>query len=82
MFASPKIYPAVLNGVAPCVDDLNTLLREKGFKGEVRIIANDEFNSEVLDPILAMSGGGADTSELFLRSYQMLQMFRAKDGQA
>lgn len=82
VFASPKIYPAVFNGVAPCVDDLNTLLREKGFKGEVRIIANDEFNSEVLDPILAMSGGVADTSELFLRSYQMLQMFRAKDGQA
>ena len=48
----------------------------------MRIIANDEFNSEVLDPILAMSGGVADTSELFLRSYQMLQMFRAKDGQA
>ncbi len=42
----------------------------------MRIIANSGFNAEVLDPILDMSGGVADTSELFLRSYQMLQMFK------
>lgn len=76
VFASPKIYPAILTGLEPCIDDVNSILQQQGFGFSVRVIANNGFNTEVLDPILAMSGGVADTSELFLRSYQMLQMFK------
>ena len=75
IFASPKINPAVLGDATPCIDDLNNLFREEGYDFKARIIANEEFNSLVLQPILLVSDGIADTAELFLRSYQMFTMF-------
>jgi len=75
IFASPKINPAIVNDLAPCMEDANTLLAGRGFDFTLRVIANDEFNESVLQPILLMSDGVADTTELFLRSYQMFTMF-------
>lgn len=75
LFASPKINPAIINDLNPCIEDTNRLLAERGFDFTVRVIANDEFNESVLQPILLMSDGVADTSELFLRGYQMFTMF-------
>ncbi|MCD8016014.1 MAG: hypothetical protein LUG99_23220 [Lachnospiraceae bacterium] len=49
-----------------------------GYGFRFRIIANDDLRDMVLNPILLVSGRVADTNELFLRSYQMLQMF--EDG--
>lgn len=74
-FASPKINPAILSDLKPCIQDVNEILRERGFDFAVRVIANEEFNDAVLQPILLMSDDVADTSELFLRSYQMFTMF-------
>lgn len=74
-FASPKINPAILSDLEPCIKDVNEILRDRGFDFTVRVIANEEFNDSVLQPILLMSGGVSDTSELFLRSYQMFTMF-------
>ena len=54
---------------------MNNLFREEGYDFKARIIANEEFNSLVLQPILLVSDGIADTAELFLRSYQMFTMF-------
>ena len=34
-----------------------------------------EFKENVIDPIILVSGEVADTSELFMRSYQLLNMF-------
>lgn len=81
VFASPKIYPAILNVLEPCIQDVNEILQRQGFDATARIIANEGFDTEVLDPILNISGGVADTSELFLRSYQMLKMFAPKTSQ-
>lgn len=75
IFASPKINPAILGDVMPCIEDLNNLFREEGYDFKARVIANEEFNSLVLQPILLVSDGIADTAELFLRSYQMFTMF-------
>ena len=50
-----------------------------GFDFNIRIIANQDFNEMVLQPILLISDGVADTSELFLRSYQMYKMFGEVD---
>ena len=74
-FASPKINPAILSDLEPCIEDVNVLLAARSYDFTVRVIANDEFNESVLQPILLMSNGVADTSELFLRSYQMYTMF-------
>ena len=75
IFASPKINKAILDVLLPCVDEANVIFSELGFDFKMRIIANDDFNDTVLQPILLVSGGIADTSELFIRSYQMFSMF-------
>ena len=53
-------------------------LDELGFSFRLRIIANDDFQNMVLEPILMVSGGVANTNELFIRSYKMIQMFEGK----
>lgn len=75
IFASPKINPATLKDLSPCVEDVNMLFQRHGFEFSMRIIANTAFNDAVLQPILLLSEGIADTSELFVRSYQMFTMF-------
>lgn len=75
IFASPKITPSVFSDLQPCIIDMNMLFANAGYKFTFRLIANDEYNDLVLNPILLMSDGVSDTSELFLRSYQMYKMF-------
>lgn len=75
IFASPKITNAVLSDLYPCFDDLNLFFSQLGFSFKFRLIANEEFDTNVLKPILFISKDVADTSELFMRSYQMFKMF-------
>ena len=75
VFASPKINKAILSDLIPCITYLNKIFGEKGFEFNFNIICNDGFNKDVLQPILLASENVADTSELFMRSYQMYAMF-------
>ena len=75
IFASPKINPAIMGDLVPCISDLNNIFRLAGFCFSIRVIANEAFSELVLQPILLASAGIADTSELFIRSYQMYKMF-------
>lgn len=75
IFASPKINTAVLSDLISCIEDMNTLFADNEYRFTFRIIANEEYNDLVLKPILLLSDDVADTSELFLRSYQMYKMF-------
>lgn len=78
IFASPKINPALINDIEPCIEDINTIFSNNGFDFHARLIANSDFNDTVLQPILTVSNGIADTSELFMRSYQMFNMFSSE----
>ena len=78
IFASPKINKNVLQGLGPCIVEAQEALDELGFSFRLRIIANEDFQNMVLEPILMVSGGVADTNELFIRSYKMIQMFEGK----
>lgn len=80
IFASPKINASILNDVKPCLDDVQTMMDELGYHFRFRLIANEYFRRIVLQPILLVSNGVADTSELFLRSYQMIQIFDEESG--
>ena len=82
IFASPKINPAVLSDLTPCIEKMNQLFTDNKYNFRFRIIANDEYNDLVLKPILIASEGISDTSELFLRSYQMYKMFSAERNSA
>lgn len=75
IFASPKINRSVMEVLKPCIFDANEILNELGYGFHLRLIANEEFYSAVLDKILMASDGIADTNELFVRSYQMFKMF-------
>lgn len=79
IFASPKINHSILEGLTPCINDAQRLLDQCGFDFKVRVIANSDFKTMVLDPILIVSDGVADTNELFIRSYKMIQMFEGKE---
>lgn len=72
-FASPKINPAVMNDATPCVADAQKVLGELGYGFTLRIIGNAAFADVVVAPLLSISGGIADTNELFLRSCQLLK---------
>ena len=75
IFASPKIGQTVLDKLLPCVDDMQNIMKDLGFCFRFRVFANSDFRDKVLEPILKVSGGIADTNELFMRSYHMLQMY-------
>lgn len=75
IFASPKINNAVVNELLPFIELSNKVLCDVDLGFHVRVLANEDFESKILSPLLIASEGVADTSELFLRSYQMYKMF-------
>ena len=75
IFASPKIHNAVINDLEPCITDINSLFLENNYHFTARVIANDDFDEVVLKPILIASDGVSDTSELFMRGYQLIKMY-------
>lgn len=82
IFASPKINPVIMNTLVPLIGELDALTKELGLGFKMRLLANDDFNTAVLQPILLVSSDGvSDTSELFLRSVQMYRMFSGKPKQ-
>lgn len=75
VFASPKIHNGQLALLEPYITQINRIFFREGYSFHVRLICNDEFQKTVLEPILLVSGDVADTSELFLRGFQMYSMF-------
>jgi hypothetical protein len=74
IFASPKVNDSVLKPLEKEIEKLNGIFKEKTeWDFTFRLIANKEFNSEVLNKVLKLDNKVADTSELFMRSYQMLK---------
>jgi hypothetical protein len=73
IFASPKINPAVWKDLEPCEGDINALFKNNGLGFTVKIIANERFQREIIAPVQDVAKNVKDTSELFLRSYQLLK---------
>lgn len=78
IFTSPKINPAVMTDINRCIGDMEAVLATLGLKYRIRIIANEEFSEKILEPVLNVLGDVADTSELFMRSLQMYNLFADK----
>ena len=68
-------HPSVMNALTPCIEDVNHIFQAQGLNFQGAVIANSDFNRLILSPIIGLSNDVADTSELFLRSYQMYKMF-------
>ncbi|MDR1630719.1 MAG: hypothetical protein LBS36_10995 [Oscillospiraceae bacterium] len=78
IFASPKINPSIMEAINMCVSDILNVLHESGLNFDIRIIANEAFSDQILKPVLSALGDVSDTSELFMRSLQMYNLFSDK----
>lgn len=83
IFASPKANPNVLNEMIPFLDDLKELLKSLKLNFSIKLYTNADFYNSILSPIMLQSTDISDTSELFLRSYQMIKLFEkpTKNGE-
>jgi len=52
------------------------LFKNNGLDFTVKIIANERFQREIIVPVQAVAKNVNDMSELFLRSYQLLETCR------
>ena len=78
IFATPKANPKENEKILNRIEEIKQFLKEKDFDTQIDFIANDRFKKEILTPVLSLSEKVADTAELFLRSYQLIQLFDSK----
>lgn len=76
IFASPKVNPATDTVIKEYLSILEKDFGD-GENASFRYLANDEFKDEVLVPTLNSALADSDTSELFVRSAKMLEIFGA-----
>lgn len=77
IFASPKINGIVSDTLQKYIDELNALFVRLKFSFRFMLIYNDEFQDKIMNVVMDLSKSVADTSELFMRSVQMYNMFAA-----
>ncbi len=75
IFVSPKVHNSVINSLMEYVPEIQRLLHDAGLNYSVRIIVNNDFEEKIMQPVIASTSLIADTSELFMRSMQMYNMF-------
>lgn len=75
IFASPKINPSIEKELVPMFEELTNLVKNLGLEYSVLLYCNESFSTEIMQPVVSKATKVADTSELFLRSIQMYQMF-------
>jgi len=73
VFASPTVNPAYATPLEAAFQELTQFLASRDPGCEVRLLVNGSFNREVLAPTIQHADVVADTSELFLRSYQLIK---------
>ena len=78
VFASPKIGNSLVNDLNLRFEELNKLFDSLGYVLKFKLIANDDFNNDVLTWVTSNSEFISDTSEYFLRSYQLYNLFQDK----
>lgn len=75
IFASPKIHDATFKPLVEAVNATQRFLDANQFPVKCRLIANEDFEKTILAPVCEIADKVADTSELFLRSFQLLRLF-------
>lgn len=76
IFASPKVIGERDESIRKYFNELIALLDAelKEDKVVLKYISNDEFKEQILDPTIKAGEEDADTNELFLRSYKLLNL--------
>ena len=75
VFASPRVGRPYVAALEEGMRALEEFLTTERIVCETSLIVNEHFREIVFDPVLAVATDIADTSELFLRSYQLINSF-------
>lgn len=79
IFASPKIHKGVYEPLQISINELNAFFNNLSyidkFNFEFKLYANDSFKENILGIVDGFSSAVSDTSELYLRSVQMKNIF-------
>lgn len=71
IFASPKINSAVYDDLEKQIDKISKFMSAEGFQYKFKLFANTNFAENILNPIIQISSTISDTSELFMRAFQL-----------
>jgi len=71
IFASPKISPKLDKIMKERFQEISEFMRGLGFGFNFTLLSNNSFNEEIISKILAESSKIKDTSELFIRAFQL-----------
>ncbi len=80
IFASPNVNDNVINELIPKINDLKLLLKKLNINFKIKFFNNDDFYKSILSPIMLKSNDISDTSELFMRSYQLIKLFQKNNN--
>ena len=72
IFASPKINPNIYVPLLEAFEVINEISTKNKFGFQFILSSNEDFYDEILNPTVDISKDVSDTSELFLRSVQLL----------
>jgi len=75
IFASPKISPKTYTELEATLKEVSNIAGKLNLNFKFRLFGNEDFEDRVIAPIISLSGEVADTSELFMRSIQLYQLF-------
>lgn len=74
-FASPKITPATIGAIKPLFDKMSNFFKNEGFETEFKLIINNDFKREIVEPISQYASEISDSNELYLRAIQLERLF-------
>lgn len=75
VFACPVVGPSTSEALIGGFSLLTNFFNDNCKNIECSLIINESFKSEILEPTLLISSEVADTSELFLRGFKLLNIF-------
>ena len=73
-FISPKINKNILEPLETAIGELQDILFKNGFEFTLELYANDSFTKEVVLPVVEVAKQVSDDNELFLRSFQLVEL--------
>lgn len=75
IFATPKIFNSIHIPLIELIKDLNINFNNLGYDFKFKLYVNDDFREKIFEPVVLSASSVADTSELFMRSIQMYNLF-------
>lgn len=75
IFASPRIHKAIYEPLNGSIKLLNKIFKVFDLDFTFILYGNQNFRNDIFEPVVDLSKSVADTSELFLRSSQMYNLF-------